>query len=156
MWGPLPVGHSRVEYLVGDVLHHLGDEVFLYGSELLAGVILCGGGELAFKVLGMVLVVDKPHVDSHLQLHLAAVAVAGDALVVLVEARNLARELQVPVFPHLTQLGLSGVAVGELCLEDALHGGPHIGTADGEVVYLDGLGLLVVDAGTVELDADGA
>ena len=39
----LPVGHGCVEYLVGNVLNHLCDEVFLHAGELLAGVVLGGG-----------------------------------------------------------------------------------------------------------------
>ena len=102
----------------------------------------------------MILVVDKAHVDGHLELHLTAVSATAYTLVELVESCNLSRELQVAVLLHLPQLGLRCEDVSELVLEDRLHGCPHIGTPYGEVVYLYGLGLGVVYACSVELIGD--
>ena len=151
----LPVGDGGVEDLVGDVLHHLRYEFFLHGGELLRGIVFGGCRELSLEVVGVLLVVDETYVDGHSELYLAAVSVAGDAFVELVEGDDLACELQVAVLLHLSQFRLVGVDFRYPVLEDALHRCPDIGAADGEVVYLDGLGGLVVDAGSVEAIADG-
>lgn len=152
----LPICYCAIEYLVCDVFYHLCYQLFLYGCELLGGIVFGVCRKLSFEVFGVVLVVDKAHVHRHLKLHLAAVAAAGYAFVVLVEAGDFSGQLKVAVLLYLAEFGLTGKDVGESVLEDALHGGPYVGAADGEVVDLYGLGLLIVYAGTIELVADGA
>ena len=87
-------------------------------------------------------------------MHLTTVAVAGYALVELVEACNFSSQLQVAVLLHLPELGLCGEDVRYLVLENALHRSPYVCAPQGEVVYLYGLRLLVVDTCSVELVAD--
>ena len=152
----LPVCHCCVEDLVGKVSHHLRDEFLLHCGELLRGVVFGGGRELPFEVFGVFFVVGEAHVDGHFELYLAAVAVARDAFIELVEGHDLACELQVAVLLHLPQLCLVHVDLGDAVLEDALHGCPDVGASDGEVVYLYGFGGGVVDACAVEAVADGA
>ena len=111
--------------------------------------------ELAFEVFLVVLVVRKAYVDRHLQLHLGAVAIAAHAFVELVKARNLACDNEIATTLHLPQLSLLGKDICQSIVENRLHGRPDVCRTNRERIKLNGLGLGVVDAGTIELVADG-
>ena len=145
----LPVGHGGIEYLVGQILDHLLHQLLLHVVEVARGGVGGGGRKLALEVLGMVHVVGEPHVDRDGEFGLGSVVLARHRLVALLILRDLALDLEVAVATDLLQLRVVGKLVLERIVE---HGaiGPHIGGTDGEIGYLDGLGLGVVDAGAVE------
>jgi hypothetical protein len=123
---------------------------------LLSGIIRGCGGELLFKVLGVVFIVGVPDVYRHLQLYLAGVSAVGDAFIVLVKPDNFTFNDQVAISFNLFQSCLVGINVGELVMENGLHGSPNVGTADREISYLDGFYLCVIYACTIEFITDGA
>ena len=141
----LPVGYGSIEYLVGEVFYHFGDEAFLYRRELLCGVVLRSGGELTFPLYVLLRVLEA-NVDRHFELHLGTVAFSTDTLVVLVVTRNLASDMEVTVALDDLQTCLIGIFVLQLGVEHGLHRCPAIGCAVGYLVYLYGVYQVVVDA----------
>lgn len=103
----------------------------------------------------MILIIGKPYVHSHFQLHLRAISVAAHTFVELVEASYLSREHKVASSFHLLELGLLREYVGESIVEDRLHRCPYIRGTDGEGIDLNGFRLGVIDACAIEFIAYG-
>ena len=104
----------------------------------------------------MVLGVGEAHVYGDAELGLGRVSLGTYRLVALRILGDFALYLQVAVARHLYELGVAGKLVLDFVVEHRPHRTPHIRTSDREVGNLYGLGLGVVDAGTVELVAHGA
>ena len=83
-----------------------------------------------------------------------AAAVIG--LVALLVLCDFTVNLQVAVTTHLNQAGVIGKLILQPIVEHRSHRSPDIAGTDGKVCNLYGLGLGIVNAGTVELVAHGA
>lgn len=140
----LPVGHGGVEDLVGDVAYHFRDKFFLYGSELLCGVVLRGGGELALPAL-VVLGVGKADVYRHFQLYLRGETVCRNRFVELVVSDDFTGDLQIAAAFYEFQSCLVGIEVLQLGVEHRLHGCPSVGRAVGNIVDAYCFEYVVVD-----------
>ena len=109
----------------------------------------------ALKVFRMVGIIGEAHVDSHGELCLCRIALSTYRLVALLVLRDFTLYLQVAVTLNLCQTGVGHEMVSQLVVEQRPHRSPYIVGADREFSYLDGLGLAVIDAGSVELVAHG-
>ena len=104
----------------------------------------------------MILIISKSHVYRHGELGHGRIAFGTYTLASLLITGDFALNLKVAITFYLLKTGVIGKLIFELIIEHWAHGSPHIATADGELGYLDGLGLRIVDAGAVELIAYGA
>ena len=69
---------------------------------------------------------------------------------------NFTFYLKVAIASHLRELGMTGELILQSVVKERRHRAPNICRTDWEVVDLNGLRLIVVDAGSIELIAHGA